>query len=86
MSSALVFVAATQRILLDYLILEGMEACVPGSHWALTIRETFLHRLALPGHCPNSGLKYNSRLSVKKVYLLVLEHWPEEQASGLAQT
>ena len=63
-SAALVFTpgdtvsVATIQIPLDLLALEVREACDPGSHGAITIRETALGRLPLPEYCTDSRLKH----------------------------
>ena len=71
-SGTLVFVAAAQGISLDCLVARD----VPGSPRTVTIRDTVLGRLPLPGHCTDSGLKHSPSLSVKESCLPVLELWP----------
>lgn len=82
-SGALVFAADAQGISLDCLTLVGAGDDVPRSHRIVTIREGVLGRLPSPGHCTDSGLKHSPSLSVKEAYLLVLELWPQGQASGM---
>lgn len=65
------------------LVAVGGGCCFSGPHGSETIGETVFGRLPPPGYFTDSGLKYTSRLSMEKAYLLVLELWPEGQASGL---
>lgn len=78
------FVAAAQGIPLDLLALVARGACVPWSHRNITIEETVLGRLPSPGLCTDSRLKHTPGLSMKEAYLLILELWPQGQASDLA--
>lgn len=48
------------------------------------VQETILGRLPVPGHWLDSRLRHTFQL-VKEVSLLVQEHQPEGQASGMAQ-
>ena len=78
-----VFVAATQGKPSDHLALEAGGLVFLGP-MGLTIGETVLGRLPLPGHCTDSKLKHTPRLSEKEAYMLVQELWSEGQVSGLA--
>jgi len=51
MSSALVFMVAAQGIPLDQLALLARGACIPGSHWMVTIGEEVLGWLPPPEYC-----------------------------------
>lgn len=73
MYGALVFAAATQEIILEYLALVARESYVSGPHRSVTIRKIVLGRLLPPRHCTSSRLKYTPSYSVKEAYLLVLE-------------
>lgn len=84
MSGALICAATNQGMLLDCLALETRGACIPGPHGALTIREIVLGRIPPPGYCTFNRLKHITSLSMKEVYLFILEFQPEGQASGVA--
>ena len=82
MSGDLVFVAVTQGKPLDRLALEAGGLEFLGA-MGLTVRETGLGRLPLPGHCADRRLKQTPSLSEKEAYMLVQELWSEGQGSGL---
>ena len=65
------FVDAVQGMPLNCLALEARNACVPGSHGIVTIRETVLSRLPLQWHCTESGLKHTLSLFEKQAYFLI---------------
>lgn len=75
----------TQGMSHDCLALVGKEVCIPRLHRTETIRKTVLGRLPIPGPCRESTLIHTPSLPMIKAYLLVLEFWPERQASGLLQ-
>ena len=66
------FVAAAQGISLDCLVARD----IPGSPRTVTVRDTVLRRLPLPGHCTDSGLKLSLSLSAKESCFPILEIWP----------
>ena len=78
MSSTPVFEDTVQVTPLDCLLLVAGDLYVP-------IRDTTLDRL-LPPRYYTDRLKDIPRLFVKEAYFLVLELWPDGQASGLAHT
>lgn len=66
------FVAATQEIPLDYLVLEARGACSPGSYGTVTFGERVFGRIPLPRHCIDRRLKDTPTHSEKESYLLVM--------------
>ena len=85
MPNALVFMAATQGTWLDHLALVASEACVPGPMGLEQIKRQFLPATTPRALCKQQN-EAHPRLSVKKVYLLILELCPVGQASGLARS
>ena len=77
------FAAAAQGIPLDHLALGAMRTCIAGC-MELKQMETVICCLPTPRYCVDNRLKYTTSLNVKEAYLLILELWPEGQASGLA--
>lgn len=88
MSGVLAFVAAaTQGTPLDLLALEsGVFVFLGGtaSTWNCNKQRDSSWKTTTLGHRTDSRLKHTPSLSVKETYLLIAEHWPERQASGLA--
>lgn len=77
---------STQGVSPDLLTLVTRAACISGYqyHITVTMRDTVFGRLLPLGHCTDSRLRHNPRLSVRETSLLVLELWPKGQVSGLA--
>lgn len=81
-SGALFFAVTAQGLPLDCLTLEARA--LTRSCGTIIIRETVLGRRLPPGQCTDSTLKHTHSISMKEVYLLLLEQQAERQASGLA--
>lgn len=81
-SGTLIYVATTQGMTLDHLLLVAREANKPKSH--RTIGEIVLGWLPSSGHCTGQQTETHPSLFVKETYLLVLELYSERQASSLA--
>lgn len=80
----LVFMGATQRTPLRLSFSggqQGLYSCIP---WDRN-KETILGWLQTLRHYAEKRLKHTPSLSGKETYLLVLEHQPEWQVSGLAK-
>lgn len=60
--------------------------CIPEFHGTIIIGEKVLGRLLPPGHCKDKRLKHIPNISIRQVYLLVLELQSKGKASGLAHT
>lgn len=71
-SGALNFEVATQEIPFDHLDLVAKRVCVAGTHGIITIRKS-CHRLPTSGYGTDSRLKHIFSLSIKAIYLIVLE-------------
>ena len=68
---------------LDCLALVTRGACVPESQGTITI-ENYWHVTTPRALHKQEAETHTPYLFMKKVYLLILELWPEGQASGLA--
>lgn len=77
-SGELVFTAATQRMPLYHPALET-EELTSWVHGTITIGNSVLGRLLLPGYCTDNRLKHTPILSQKETKLLVQDLLPESR-------
>lgn len=77
--------AAIQGMPFDHLVLVATVAFASVSHKTVTIGDSFCQLLP-PKHYTDNRLKHTPIITGKEAYFLVLELWPEGQASGLAYT